>query len=280
MTDILKFNDAIEDDRFVLKFGSTRIGRYIKDPYTARSIDLKKDRDAALLNSSHISNPNVINFEHLMAEAVSRYEEGERKKFEYFLEVPFPNPDVLLFNNLYKKFGTETLIKRCWFRADVYFPNLGVIIELDSEEYHTDLDVALDNAKENLIYEYFGIPTIVRANLASTDKKEVKRRFGAVLKSLRTRKLIERPVILYDTIVNSWNVANEELLWFFPYIESCVSNYYAKHGDLYRKGREVYLNYNALPENLKISISRNSIREALINVYKRIKDINLVIVGL
>ena len=279
MTDILKFNDAVEDDRIVLKFGSTRIGRYIKDPYTSRTCDLKKDRSSSLSSPSHLSNPNVLNFESLMAEAVLKYDEEERRRFDYFLEVPFPNPDVALFNNLYKKFGATIPIKRSWFRADIYFPNLGAIIELDSEEYHTDLDIALDNAKENLIYEYFGIPTIIRANLASTEKKENKRRFGAIFKVLRNRKLVEKPIILYDTVINSWNVANEEILRFFPYIESSVSNYYTKHEDLY-KPREVYLNYNFLPEDLKISISRNSIKEALINVYKRIKNVNLVITGL
>jgi len=277
MTDIQKLNDAIDNEAITMRFGSTRIGRHIKDPYTNRPYDLWKDRQAALNSPAHLSNPNVINFERLLSEAISKYPEEDRWKFEYFLEVPFQNPDVALFNNLYKKFGATTLIKRSWFRADVYFPNLGIIVELDSEKYHTDLDIALDNAKENLIYEYFGIRTIIRVNLACSDEKENKRRFGAVFKALRTLKPIEKPIILYNTILDSWNTVNEELLKFFPYVESSTSNYYTKHETLY-KNRDVYLNYNSLPEELKITISRNSIKEALINVYKRIKNVNLVVI--
>lgn len=277
MTDILKFNDGVDNENITLKFGSTRIGRYIKDPYTGKIYDLKRDRTDTLKSKAHISNPNVNNFEALLSDAVSRQPEEERWRFEYFLEVPFPNPDISLFNNLYKKFGAEDPIKRHWFRADVYFPNLGVILELDSDSFHTDLDIALDNAKENIIYEYFGIPTIVRANLAASEEKENKRRFGAVFKLLRTIKPIERPIILYNTIVDSWNYSNNEILKFFPYIESSISNYYTKHDSLY-KNRDVYLNCSNLPEDLKITISRNSIKEALAKIYKRIKNINLVII--
>lgn len=274
MTDILKFNDAVENENFVLKFGSTRIGRHIKDPYTSREIDLMRDRESALNNPAHINNPNVINFEKYIKEWLKG---KDPVKYQYFLEVPFPNPNVSLFSNLYHKFGAKEDIKRHWFRSDIYFPELGIAIELDSDAYHEDLEVALDNAKENLIYEYYGIPTKMRINLASTKEWENKRRFRALTDLLDRCETI-KPIILYDTIVDSWNIKNSDILPFFPYVESCVSNYYTKHDSLYKQ-REVYLNKNILPETLKITISRPSIQAALQNVYKRIKNVDLVITG-
>lgn len=279
MTDILKYNDAVDNNDITLKFGSTRIGRYILDPYTGVVIDLKNDRDATLRSPQHLSNPNVINFIKYVDEYIKTIPEDKRWMFEYHLEVPFPNPDVKLFNQLYAKFGDGSLVKRHWFRVDVYFPFLGIVIELDSDGYHSDLEVALDNAKENLIYEHYGIKTALRINLASTKDWENKRRVRELYKTLGkySANPITRPIILYDTIVNSWNIKNAEILPFFPYVESTESNYYTKHDQLYKE-RDVYLNYNALPINLQITLDRMSIQVALKNVYKRVKNVNLAII--
>lgn len=278
MTDLMKFKDGVDNEDITMKFGSTRIGRYMKDPYNGSIVDLLKNRNSALNEERHKTNPNVINFEKTMEQFVSELPENQKRKFDYFLEVPFPNPDVRLFHGLYMKFGATEGVKRRWFRSDIYFPSFGVSIELDSEEYHSDLDVALDNAKENLINEYYGIPTVLRINLASTKEWENKRRSKELIKVLKGLKELERPVILYNTIVDSWNYKNQDLLKFFPYIETCENNYFAKH-EVLVKNRDVALIYNSLPEDLKITLdTRPNIGDDLKKLYKRVKNVNLAII--
>ena len=278
MTDELKFKDALENDKLILRFGSTITGKYIRDPYTRLKVNLENDRNSALNSKQHLENVNVHNFERLLKEFLKTVPESEQWKYKYYLEVPFPNPDIDLFNRLYAKFSKGNFIKRHWFRVDVYFPYLGIIIELDSYEYHGSLEEALDNTKENLILEHYGIRTLIRTNLASTEEWENRRRFKEVFRKLKRCPPLNYPIILREPIIESWNAENSEILPFFPYIESCDTNYFAKHDELYKE-RDVYLNYNSLPEVLKITIdNRDSVRVALENVYKRIKNINLVIV--
>jgi len=66
MTDYIKYRDAIDDPKIVMKFGSSVFGRYIINPYNGNVIDLLKERENALCSEKN--NPNVLKFIELMNE--------------------------------------------------------------------------------------------------------------------------------------------------------------------------------------------------------------------
>ena len=273
MTDYIKYRDAINDPKVVMHFGSSIFGRLTINPYNGDIVDLWKDRERALSLEDHKTNPNVLRFVEFMEEY-----EKTRKPIEYFLEVPLANPDKQLFYNLYNfKFsGEDPNTKRSWFRCDVYFPEFGTVIELDSGTYHGKERVPIDETKENIIYHAYGIPTVLRLNLTSDRKWEIDRAKKALFKYLDSAKTTD-PIIHFPGIVESWNIHNRELLEFFPYVESVVGEYYCGREKLYSP-REVILNVNSLPPVLGIRIGLDSISKPLKEIYKRIKNIDLRII--
>ena len=267
MTDYIKYKDAINDPAVVMKFGTSVFGRYIINPYNNSTVDLLKDREININSKEHKANPNVLKFIEFMEEY--------GKPVDYYLEVPFACLDRQLFYNIYhyKFSGSDPDLKRSWFRSDVYFPDFGTTIELDSGTYHSKEVVPLDETKENIIYHNYGIPTVLRLNLASDRKWEIKRAKKALFNYLDSAKAVD-PIIHFPGIVESWNIHNKNLLEFFPYVESVVGNYYSERKDLYGP-REVVLPVSALPPELGIRIQLDSILNPLKELYKRIKNIDL-----
>lgn len=272
MNDIVIYNDAVEDPEVTLQIGSSRLGRYIKNIKNPKNevfdlgINMKKTA------KDEIKNANTIGF----LKALQNYP-GIIP--EFFLEVPFANKDPNLFNELYyKKFlGQKSNLSRMFYRADVYFPAYGTIVELDSKAWHKEKDIPLDNTKENIIWNYYGVKTILRLNFASKNEWEIKRATTMLYSYLNTAKPLITPIIDFQGIVESWKLYNREILPFFPYIETITGDYYCEHSRLYSL-RDVPLDTSSLPNNLKAAIGEENIRKPLIEVYKRIKNINLQII--
>jgi hypothetical protein len=277
MDDILKLKDALEkrEDKLVLSFGSTRVGRFIIDPYnSSNTFDLKKDRKAIINSEKYKDNPNVVFFEKYFSEFVNSLPKNERWKYEYYPEVPFRNPNTNLYSSLYSRFGGVGSGKvRKWFRVDYYFPVFGIALELDSKTYHAD--IAIDQAKENILFHTLGLPTPIRMSLASGEEWEVRHKIKHFIKYLKSLQPMKYPFIDYNGIIESWDADNLEIIPFFPYIEA-LPDFFCSHDELYSR-RTLYLGPEAIPnEALKITLTRESIRKQLQEVYSRVENINLV----
>lgn len=269
MTDYIKYRDAINDPKIVMKFGSSVFGRYIINPYNGNIIDLLKERKNALCSEKN--NPNVLKF----IEFMNEYPSGP---VEYYLEVPFRNQDVGQFYNIYhyKFLGEDPSLKRASFRSDVYFPDYGSTIELDSGTYHGKPQIPLDETKENILFHNFGIPTALRLNLTSDRKWEITRAKKALYNYLDSAEKVS-PIIDAPGIIESWNVYNRDLLVYFPYIESVIGDYYAPRKDLY-SFREVTIDISKLPPDIGMKLELAHISTPLKAMYKRIKNIDLRII--
>ena len=270
MNYMLKFRDALEDPKVVIKVGSSRFGKYIENVYKpGELVDLGDNMKNESKKES--KNANVIGFK----KAISNYP-GHIP--DYYLEVPFAVRDPILFNDLYysKFLGQEKNMRRGFVRADIYIPEYGAIIELDSKKYHTSIERPLDDTKENILWHNYGIPTVLRLNFASRNDWEIKRATKLLYDYLDHAVPLVYPIIDVPGIVKSWDLHNRELLPFFPYIETVDGNYYAEHNQLYYF-REVVLDISHLPQDLKGKIQEDEIKKPLIELYKRIKNIDLKI---
>lgn len=275
MKDYVKYEDALGDPRKIMIFGSSVFGRWIISQKSGSKVDLQRHWGSTIHSEEHNKNPNVLGLRTAMDEFTATMSEQEKEKYLCIEEVPFFNPDQRLFSDLYNKFGGTNNESRGWFRSDGYFPYLGFIVELDSRTFHTAEEIAIDDAKENIIFSNYRIPTKLRINLAVKNKWELEREKKKLFDLLRKASVVP-PIIHFPSIVESWNADNSDILGYIPYIES-LNDYYVRHKDMY-KPRTLELNANILPENLRNSLNDSEVEKKLKNVYKRIENIDLRII--
>lgn len=275
MNDNAIYQAAVEDPKVTLQIGSSRFGRYIKNIKNpdGKPIDLYTNMINSAQHERDWKNPNLLGFE----KAIRSYK-GHIP--DYYIEVPLAYKDPDLFLKLYeKRFQGKDLenARRGFGRLDIYIPEYGAAIELDSKTFHREgIEVPLDEAKENMILEFYNIKTVHRLNFASRDPDEIKKATAKLHNYLNTAKPV-RPIEDFMGIVESWKLYNREILPFFPYIETITGDYYCEHSKLYSL-RDVILDTSTLPENLKAKIMKENIKKPLMEVYKKIKNINLQII--
>lgn len=166
--------------------------------------------------------------------------------------------DIGVWKSLYKG-DNEERKDRNLFIADLFFPYLNLIIEIDGPMYHEYLDsdkYGYDKARDQFIYSIYGIET-VRLNENSVDK-----RMSAIKRVLRKRKKSEIPAFLdySDEIArmyfNHTYPESEEVFGILEILSDLPDFYNPKNTSI------------GLPGNIKTSdIVKESLKEILHDLY-------------
>lgn len=243
MNEQIILNRLLRDPKKVFYIDKYAIPKIRDD---GKKVDIEEEREEAI--GKLCSTPNYPNFIKRLDTEVSKIPIEDRFLFKPLPEFPLIIENKPLFDML---LGEES--KKHHWRADILFPYLGIIVELDSKHH---VSPKMDNARDRYILHTWGIRTL-RVELGLQDNEEnsetLDQRFSSIWEEvfkeyqrlLKQRKLswagkpskyeVPVPINYYSYLIREFKKSEKDMIKLCEkYLESQPGFYTMSNIVLYR----------------------------------------------
>lgn len=243
MNEQIILNRLLRDPKKVFYIDKYAIPKIRDD---GKKVDIEEEREEAI--GKLCSTPNYPNFIKRLDTEVSKIPIEDRFLFKPLPEFPLIIENKPLFDML---LGEES--KKHHWRADILFPYLGIIVELDSKHH---VSPKMDNARDRYILHTWGIRTL-RVELGLQDNEEnsetLDQRFSSIWEEvfkeyqrlLKQRKLswagkpskyeVPVPINYYSYLIREFKKSEKDIIKLCEkYLESQPGFYTMSNIVLYR----------------------------------------------